>query len=224
MAQLSKVAVVGGGIGGLTAALALLRARIDVDVYEQAPEFQEVGAGVQISSNGTCVLHALGLQEAIERVGSVPKAKEIRLWSTGQTWKLFDLGAVSVELYGFPYVFMHRRDLHGMLLEGIRRLKPDALHLGMRCVGVAQSETGVTLRFHTGEMAQAALAIGPTAFIRSCARACSAPPRRNLPAASPGAASRRWSGCRRRFRAPAARTGSGPAATWCTIPCDAANS
>src|SRR5262245_59289266 len=91
MSTLSKVAIVGGGIGGLTAALALLREGIDVDVYEQAPELKEVGAGVQISSNGTRVLHALGLRDAIERASSVPTAKEIRLWSTGQTWKLFDL-------------------------------------------------------------------------------------------------------------------------------------
>ncbi|HKF99190.1 MAG TPA: NAD(P)-binding protein, partial [Xanthobacteraceae bacterium] len=109
------MAIVGGGIGGLTAALALLRQGIDVDIYEQAPELKEVGAGVQISSNGTRVLYALGLQEAVERVSSMPTAKEIRLWSTGQTWKLFDLGAISIELYGFPYVLMHRRDLHGIL-------------------------------------------------------------------------------------------------------------
>jgi NAD(P)-binding Rossmann-like domain len=75
MARLSKVAVVGGGIGGLTAALALLREGIDVDVYEQASKFQEVGAGVQISSNGTCVLHVVGLQEAIERVASVSRRR-----------------------------------------------------------------------------------------------------------------------------------------------------
>ena len=50
--------------------------------------------------------------------------KEIRLWSTGQTWKLFDLGAVSVERYGFPYMMFHRGDLHGALLEAIRREKP----------------------------------------------------------------------------------------------------
>jgi salicylate hydroxylase len=160
MACASRMAIVGGGIGGLTAALALLRRGIDVDVYEQAPELKEVGAGVQISSNGTRVLYALGLQEAVERVSSIPTAKEIRLWSTGQTWKLFDLGAISIELYGFPYVLMHRRDLHGILAEAIGGLKPDALHLGMRCIDVAQSDTSVTLRFATGETAQAPLAIG----------------------------------------------------------------
>ena len=160
MACVSRMAIVGGGIGGLTAALALLRQGIDVDIYEQAPELKEVGAGVQISSNGTRVLYALGLQEAVERVSSIPTAKEIRLWSTGQTWKLFDLGAISIELYGFPYVLMHRRDLHGILAEAIGGLKPDALHLGMRCIDVAQSDTSVTLRFATGETAQAPLAIG----------------------------------------------------------------
>jgi salicylate hydroxylase len=160
MAGVSKVAIVGGGIGGLTAALALLRQGIDVDVYEQAPELKEVGAGVQISSNGTRVLYALDLQEAVERVSSIPTAKEIRLWNTGQTWKLFDLGAVSIELYGFPYVLMHRRDLHGILAEAIGRLKPDALHLGLRCIDVAQSDTSVTLRFAGGEIVEAPLAIG----------------------------------------------------------------
>jgi 2-polyprenyl-6-methoxyphenol hydroxylase-like FAD-dependent oxidoreductase len=155
-----KVAIVGGGIGGLTAALALLRLGIDVEVYEQAPELKEVGAGVQISSNGTRVLYALGLQEEVERVSSIPTAKEIRLWNTGQTWKLFDLGAVSIELYGFPYVLMHRRDLHGILAEAIERLKPDAVRLGMRCIDVAQSDRSVTLRFATGEIVEAPLAIG----------------------------------------------------------------
>src|SRR5436190_24243978 len=90
----NRVAIIGAGIGGLTAALALVRQGIGVDVYEQAPELKELGAGVQISSNGARVLHALGLSEEAERLGVVVAGKEIRLWSTGQTWKLFDLGAV----------------------------------------------------------------------------------------------------------------------------------
>src|SRR5947199_7889559 len=107
-----KVAIIGAGIGGLTAALALIRHGIGVTVYEQAPELKELGAGVQISSNGTRVLYALGLGPAIERVGVIVAGKEVRLWSTGQTWKLFDLGATSVQRYGFPYMMLHRGDLH----------------------------------------------------------------------------------------------------------------
>lgn len=154
------VAIIGGGIGGLAAALALIRRGIGVDVYEQAPELRELGAGVQISSNGTRVLYSLGLDEPIERLGVVVAGKEIRLWSTGQTWKLFDLGAVSVERYGFPYVMFHRGDLHGMLLEAIRRERPDAIHLNCKCVGITQGRDGVTIAFENGKSASAPIAIG----------------------------------------------------------------
>src|SRR6476659_6474536 len=147
-----RVAIVGGGIGGLTAALALLRAGIDVEVYEQAPELKELGAGVQISSNGTRVLYALGLGPEIERLGVVVAGKEIRLFSTGQTWKLFDLGLVSVERYGFPYMMFHRGDLHAALLDGIRRERPDAIHLDRKCVGLTQHADSATIEFERGEL------------------------------------------------------------------------
>jgi salicylate hydroxylase len=156
----NSIAIVGGGIGGLAAALALLREGIDVDVYEQAPELKEVGAGVQISANGTRVLHALGLAAEVEGISFVPTRKEIRHWNSGRTWKLFDLGAISVERYGFPYVMMHRGDLHAILADAIVGLKPDALRLGMRCVGLAQSDGAVRIDFDAGETAEAALVVG----------------------------------------------------------------
>ena len=155
-----KVAVIGGGIGGLAAALALIRRGIGVDVYEQASELKELGAGVQISSNGTRVLYALGLGEAVERRGVIVSGKEIRLWSTGETWKLFDLGAISVERYGFPYVMFHRGDLHAILLDAIRRERSDAVHLGHRCVGLAQDDKGVTIQFENGDAVTAPVVIG----------------------------------------------------------------
>jgi salicylate hydroxylase len=160
MADNKSVAIVGAGIGGLTAALALIRHGIAVDVYEQAPELKELGAGVQISSNGTRVLYALGLGEAIEKVGVVVAGKEIRLWSTGQTWKLFDLGAISVERYGFPYMMFHRGDLHAVLLDAIRCERPDAIHLNRKCTGITQDDDGVTIQFENGEAARAAIVIG----------------------------------------------------------------
>ena len=82
-----KVAIVGAGIAGLTAALALLRRNIDVEVYEQAAELREVGAGVQISPNGTKVLNSLGLRDALATISCEPDGKVVRLWSTGQSWK-----------------------------------------------------------------------------------------------------------------------------------------
>jgi len=154
------IAIVGGGISGLTLALALLRRGIDATVYEQAPELREIGAGIQISANGTRVLHALGLAADLAEVEVVPAGKEIRLWNTGQTWKLFDLGAESVARYGFPYITIHRNDLHQVLAAGVRRVKPGAIVLGHKCIGLTQDAGGATLTFENGAAVRAPLAIG----------------------------------------------------------------
>jgi salicylate hydroxylase len=156
----APIAIIGGGIGGLAAALALLRRGIDVTVYEQAPELMEIGAGIQISANGTRVLHALGLAPDLARVQVIPDGKEIRLWNTGQTWKLFDLGAESVARYGFPYITIHRGDLHQVLIAGVRRAKADAIVTGHQCTGLTQHADRVEIAFANGANVHAALAIG----------------------------------------------------------------
>jgi salicylate hydroxylase len=154
------VIIVGAGIGGLVAALALLQRGIEVAVYEQAAELAEIGAGVQISANGTRVLHALGLERALGACAVEAQSKEVRHWKTGRTWKLFDLGAVSVERYGAPYLFVHRGDLHAVLLDALRARKPDAIHLDARCVGVEQGGDAVTLHCAGGRTARGRLLIG----------------------------------------------------------------
>jgi len=157
---MDNVAIVGGGIGGLAAALALTRSGIDVDVYEQAFELRELGAGVQISANGTHVLHALGLKAALEKVQALPAGKAIRLWNTGQSWKLFDLGMESVERYGFPYITIHRGDLHGVIAQALEQTKPGAIHLGRKCIGLAPTPDHVALRFESGPPVQAKIVVG----------------------------------------------------------------
>ena len=146
-----RILIVGAGIGGLTAALALLRDGHDVEICEQAPRLAELGAGVQISANGARVLFALGLEDAIRRVWCVPSAKEIRLWNTGETWKLFDLGAESVARYGAPYFMIHRADLHHVLIDAVQTLKPGAIRLNARCTGFASDDSAVTLHLGDGE-------------------------------------------------------------------------
>ncbi len=154
------IAVVGGGIGGLAAALALLRRGIDVEVYEQASELREIGAGVQVSANGTRVLHALGLKSALEKVQVLPAGKVLRLWDTGESFKLFDLGTESVERFGSPYITIHRGDLHDVLAQAVRAAKPGAVQLNRKCVGLVQTPDAVELRFETGAPVIAKLAIG----------------------------------------------------------------
>jgi 2-polyprenyl-6-methoxyphenol hydroxylase-like FAD-dependent oxidoreductase len=145
------VLIAGGGIGGLAAALALLRRGFDVDVYEQAGELREVGAGVQLSANGVRVLHELGVHEALRALACEAAGKEVRLWKTGQTWQLFDLSAISAGRYGFPYYLVYRPDLLAVLADGVRCEKPEAIHLDARCTGVEPSASGVRLRLERGE-------------------------------------------------------------------------
>jgi len=171
MAAHDRIAVIGAGIGGLATALALLRRGLDVEVYEQAPQLGEVGAGIQISSNGTRVLYALGLEEALRCVQVLPSRRHIRHWSTGETWDWFELGAVSAKRYGTPHVMLHRADLHALLAEAVGRLKPDAVHLARRCIGLTQSDRQVEIRFETGETASAAYVIGADG-IHSRVREC----------------------------------------------------
>jgi salicylate hydroxylase len=144
------VLIAGGGLGGLTATLALLKAGCDVDVYEQAPELREVGAGLQLSANGTHVFYALGIGEALQARSCETQGKEIRLWNTGETWKLFDLGKVSVERYGYPYFTVYRPDVLNVLADAVRAAKPDAIHLGQRCSGFTQNGSGVKLVLENG--------------------------------------------------------------------------
>jgi salicylate hydroxylase len=106
-----RMVVSGAGIGGLCAALALLQRGFDVTVCEQASELREVGAGVQLSPNGTRVLASLGVLDDLRAVALEAEAKEIRLWNSGEKWPLFDLGAAAMAEYGFPYLMVHRGDL-----------------------------------------------------------------------------------------------------------------
>src|SRR5258708_21817497 len=105
-----KIIVAGGGIGGLTAALSLIKRGFEVEIYEQAPILREVGAGVQISANGMLVLRELGLSAPIMEEAAHPERRDIRMSNTGQAWTAFDLGTASVQTYRHPYVPMYRPD------------------------------------------------------------------------------------------------------------------
>jgi len=154
------VIIAGGGIGGMAAALALLQHGHDVDVYEQASELREVGAGIQISPNGNRVLDALGVFDELASVSCDPERKEFRLWSTGETWPLFDLGPVVIEKYGYPYLTVYRPDLLSALESAVRGLKPDAVHLGARAASFRQDDGGAVLVLADGSEARGDVLVG----------------------------------------------------------------
>jgi len=160
MSSQAPIAIVGAGIGGLVAALALIKRGFAVDVYEQASELREVGAGLQLAANGTRVLISLGLGEAVENISCVPEGKEVRLYNTGQTWKLFDLGQTSVEKYGAPYWMSHRGDLHRILVDAVEAARPGAIRLGHKLTAFEQSASGVAMHFSNGATAAASAMVG----------------------------------------------------------------
>ena len=155
-----KVIVIGGGIGGLSAALALLKRGIDVELYEQSNQLREAGAGIQIGSNGTRVLYALGLEHALAQVQVMPTARELRHWRTAETWNWFELGETSARRFGTPHLMLHRSDLHAALSSAVKALKPDAIALDKACVAVTQTAERAEVRFQDGSSGSAPFVIG----------------------------------------------------------------
>jgi 2-polyprenyl-6-methoxyphenol hydroxylase-like FAD-dependent oxidoreductase len=144
-----KVIVLGGGIGGLTSAIALQRIGVDVDVYEQAPELREVGAGIGLALNALRALDALGLAGELQAEGVSAVQGGLRrpngdlLVSIPADELSRKIGTVAV---------VHRAELLALLG---RYVAASRIHLGKKCVGVSQDSTGVTAHFDSGEIARA---------------------------------------------------------------------
>ena len=155
-----KVLIAGAGLGGLTAALALIQRGYEVQVFEQASELREVGAGVQIGPNGSRLLISLGLEDAMNRVVCVPQGREFRHWRTGQRWRSFDSGDMAVERYGAPYWMVHRGDFHAVLLDAVRCAAPDAIRAGNGCVGFEETARDATILLANGDRVTGDVLIG----------------------------------------------------------------
>jgi 2-polyprenyl-6-methoxyphenol hydroxylase-like FAD-dependent oxidoreductase len=152
-----SVGIVGGGIGGLAAALSLRHAGFDVRVFEQATALGEVGAGIQISPNASRLLHRLGLAAALDRCGVRPVAVHQRRWDDGRTLQRGPLGEAVEAAFGAPYYHFHRADLLGVLAGG---LPTDRIHLGHRLAGFADHDDGVELRFANGARVTVGVLVG----------------------------------------------------------------
>jgi salicylate hydroxylase len=164
-----EIAVIGAGLGGIAAALALAGRRARVTVYEQAPALGEVGAGIQVAPNGVAVIEALGLRDAAEKVASLPDAIELRDRRGGRTVARLPLGQACVARYGRPYWQFHRADLLAVLAGGAAEAGV-AVRLGCRIDEVAQARGGLRLRTGDGSEATAELVVAADG-VRSPVRA-----------------------------------------------------
>jgi salicylate hydroxylase len=114
-----KILIAGGGIGGITTALALRQRGIEALLFEQAEAFTQVGAGIQLSANATRVLRTLGLGDALARVAVYPEGRDYRAWDNGDRLYWTPLGERAEAYFGAPYYHFHRADLLDVLLGGL---------------------------------------------------------------------------------------------------------
>lgn len=166
MRKARRIAVVGAGLGGLAAAITLRRQGFDVEVYEQAPELAEFGAGINITPNSVKFFRAIGLADKLHEIASEPIGLSWRDWSTGEIHYSLPFGDFE-KRYGAKYYVTHRSDLHRILSEGAR---PSHIHLGKRCTRVELRHDSVGLSFGDGTSAEADVVVGCDG-IRSAVRA-----------------------------------------------------
>jgi len=165
----SEILIAGGGIGGLAAALALARKGMRSQVFEKAPEFGEIGYGLQLGPNAHHMLMRLGIAREVEQTAVFPNAlieidaltdRELTRISTGDVFR---------KHFGAPYMVVHRRDLHGALLDACRTHAGITLHTSKQLVGFDDRGASVQARFADGSAYSGAVLIGADG-LNSCVR------------------------------------------------------
>ncbi|HYO78411.1 MAG TPA: FAD-dependent monooxygenase, partial [Thermoanaerobaculia bacterium] len=150
-----RITIIGGGIGGLTTAIAMRRAGHEVAVYERAAELREAGAGITLLPNAMRVLFDLGVGEAIASRGMHLQGAAIRS-ASGRVLGVTETASLERH-FGAPTIALHRADLHAVLIEALPR---DVIHLGAACTGVIAERDGAAVQFADGTSVQSDLVIG----------------------------------------------------------------
>jgi len=157
MDRKTRIAVVGAGLAGLTVAGLLQRSGFSVVVYEQAPAFSRIGAGIILGANAAKVLRRLDVECGLIRTGIRPDAFVSRSWDTGETTYELHLDAETEARFDGPFINIHRADLHQLLLAA---LEPGSVCPGHEIVGIDETAGGLRLSFKNGAVVEADLAIG----------------------------------------------------------------
>jgi 6-hydroxynicotinate 3-monooxygenase len=157
MSARKTIAVIGAGRGGLSVAGFLQRAGFPVTVYEQAPAFSRIGAGIILSTNAMKAFRRLGIEQDLIETGIKPESYVSRAWDSGETMYEIKFDAASEARYGGPYMNIHRGDLHGVLE---RVVTPGTIAFDHRLVGLDESREAVRLSFENGVRVEADIVIG----------------------------------------------------------------
>ncbi|MBY4596445.1 FAD-dependent monooxygenase [Ottowia caeni] len=153
------VIIAGAGMGGLTLAIALLQKGFDVDVYEQSPELREVGAGLWISANGDRVLERLGLRGAVDAINLPPQDRVVRFWRTGEQRSVY-FRDEDVSKADHTLIQVLRAELQRVLYEAVIKLKPEAVHFGVRSTGARTVDGRAQLILEDGSVVEGDVVVG----------------------------------------------------------------
>lgn len=169
MGEIKEVIVVGGGIGGLAAAYGIAKLGKKVTLLEQAPQFGEVGAGLQVGPNGLRALDALGVLEEVNKLAVFPRRHVFMDALSGKELSAVQFGESFRERFGYPYIVIHRSDLHSVLLKACQSLDNVSFLTNHKLESVKEFADYVELRCENGAVLLAETVIGADG-IRSMTR------------------------------------------------------
>lgn len=152
-----KIAIVGAGLGGAAAATLLQKAGFQVDVYEQAPAFSRIGAGIHMGPNIMKIFRRMGIEQQLSEMGSHPDFWFSRDGASGDYLSRIPLGEFARKEYGAAYITVHRGDLHALQMSTIA---PDTTHFNKCLTRLEETDTHVNLYFSDGTSTQADIVIG----------------------------------------------------------------
>jgi salicylate hydroxylase len=170
-----RVGVVGGGIGGLALAASLRKFGMEAHVFERAPAFGEVGAGIQMTPNAVKIMRELGVWERLREVSFLPQCIVGRNWRSGAEVFRTPLSDECPRLYGAEFFHTHRVDVHSILLS---LLPQSSATLSANCTKVSQSSEGATIELADGSAFEADVVVGADGIhsvVRSCLFGLDAP-------------------------------------------------
>ncbi|MFP1632019.1 FAD-dependent monooxygenase [Zhengella sp. ZM62] len=152
-----SIGIVGAGMGGLTAAIALIGMGHDVTIFEQAREFGRVGADINLTPNAVHVLDRIGIGERLRATAARPTHRISRMWDTGEETSRLEMSDTAEEKYGAPQLTIHRADLLSALEE---KIDPARFRMGWKATAVEETADAVSVTFANGETVSFDVVIG----------------------------------------------------------------
>ena len=154
------IAIIGAGIGGMTAAVTLAKKGVKVSIFEQAPELSEVGAGLTITPNATKGLMYLGLEKQMKEVGMAHSQQGVRHFETGEMIVPLERGEKMLEKYGAYQLQAHRADVHNVLIDELKLHDSNTIYTNHELIDLNEKNNSVELVFSNNETYEVDFVIG----------------------------------------------------------------